>query len=107
MTSPAGSVSGPLCRALVCLALVRAAVATTPVPTPVPTCADEWSSLVGVMSRNMSFPTPQYTNLFESEVTTRAQQRAPSQRARVREWPRSHVAVSRAARTHPHRRVSG
>ena len=61
---------GPLCRALVVLALVHAAVATTPVPTPVP-CADEWASLVGITSRNMSFPTPQYTNLFESEVTTR------------------------------------
>ena len=65
----------PLCRALVLLALVRAAVATTPTPTPVPTRADKWGALVGVASRTMSFPTAQYTNLFDSEVTARAQRR--------------------------------
>ena len=69
---------GPLCRALVLLALARTAVATTPAPTPASTCADEWGPLVGVTSRNMSFPTAQYTNLFNSEATARAQQRAPA-----------------------------
>ena len=80
---------GPLCRALVLLALARAAVATTPAPTPASTCADEWGPLVGVTSRNMSFPTAQYTNLFDSEVTARAQRRQRQHaHARARARPR-------------------
>ena len=97
---------GPLCRALVLLALARAAVATAPAPTPAPTCADEWGPLVGVTSRNMSFPTAQYTNLFDSEVTARAQRRRRSTptRARARGRVARRAASRRVARARAYRR---